>query len=407
MAITIVKHDTAEPALYGAMAAVVAMARGAEFAHLPAVFDTKLHADAVQHVAADGALVPSGLVWLERLAGQGVGPETTLNDLLLLARSRDLVVPEHRPFAADRQAFARLADWAAAAGIAVEHVEITDEAEGWRIRTPEGAAPIAALRLWKRDRFGRLKASSTTGVPGSGPSLHIGLVGTESDHRRVYPAALAALGDAADVEGIAIDVLFIPPMRLTRHDVDNALIKIDGLLMPGGSDMANVPGQILMAHGALRSRMPTIGLCLGMQTMTTAVAQAALGSNRANLTEADPLAPIKTFVPLSEDRSLPAHRLGEQTIAVAPGSRLADILGPKMTIRCNHRFRLNPELRPLLENAGLCVSAYDGSGRIADAVELAGHPFYLGMQGHPELSSRSGEPHPLIRAFLRACRSSA
>ncbi|SEF15537.1 Glutamine amidotransferase class-I [Rhizobiales bacterium GAS191] len=408
MTITFVEHDTAEPALYGAMAAVLARARGAEFAHLPAMFDTRLKADAVQHVAAIGALVPSGLVWFERLTGREVGREAALDELLLRAQSCDLVVPWHRPLAADGQALAHLVDRTAAAGITVEHFVVTDEADGWRIRSREGSVPTEARGPWRRDRFGRLKATaSDRGASRPELPLRIGLVGAESDHRWVFPAALAALGDASDTEGSSTDVLFIAPIGLSHQDVDDILAETDGLLLPGGSDMANVPGQILMAEGALRSRTPTIGLCLGMQTMTTAIIQKALGSSRANLAEADPSAPIKTFVPLFEEGSLPAHRLGEQRITVASGSRLHYILGREARIRCNHRFRLNPELRLILENAGLRISAHDGSGRIAEAIELTGHPFYLGMQGHPELSSRSGAPHPLIRAFLQACRSHA
>jgi CTP synthase (UTP-ammonia lyase) len=233
--------------------------------------------------------------------------------------------------------------------------------------------------------------------------LRIGLVGAESDHRHVYPAALVALGDAGDAEGIDIDVRFVRPLALRPQDVDAVLEDVDGLLLPGGSDMANVPGQILMAAGALRRRTPTIGLCLGMQTMTTAVAQSALGSEDANLAEADPSAPIKTFTPLSEEPSLPPHRLGEKKVVVVEGSRLGDILGAAMSVRCNHRFRLNPELGPVLRAAGLVVSAHDASGQIADAIELAGHPFYFGLQGHPELSGRSDAPHPLIRAFVQVC----
>ncbi len=77
------------------------------------------------------------------------------------------------------------------------------------------------------------------------------------------------------------------------------------------------------------------------------------------------------------------------------------MLGSTATVRCNHRFRLNPDLLPVLERAGLRVAAHDGTGRIADAVELAGHPFYLGMQGHPELASTPDTP--LAIAATRFC----
>lgn len=397
MAIILVAHDTAEPALYGAVAAAVAQERSASLTHLPAIFDTRRHADAVQHVAAIGALVPSGLVLAERLLGLDVGREAGLGDVLSLGRSGDVVVPWHASVAADRRAAEHLSEQAAASGMTVEHVTVVEENGGFRI-------PGHAPHPWRRDRFGRLTETQPSGLPLAPEArLRVGLVGAESDHRHVYPAALAALGDAGDAEGVGIDVRFVSPPGLRRQDVDAVLDEVDGLVLPGGSDMSNVPGQILMAAGALRRVTPVIGLCLGMQTMATAVAQKALGSNDANLAEADPSAPLKTFTPLCEDVWLPAHRLGEKTVRVAEGSKLREVLGAEARIRCNHRFRLNPELEPALGKAGLVISARDDTGRIADAIELAGHPFYCGMQGHPELTSRWDAPHPLIRAFVRAC----
>jgi CTP synthase (UTP-ammonia lyase) len=230
--------------------------------------------------------------------------------------------------------------------------------------------------------------------------LRIGRIGAESDHRHVYPAALAALGDAGDAEAIDIDVRLVPPLALRRQDVDAVLEDVDCLLLPGGSDMADVPGQILMAAGALRRQTPTIGLCLGMQTMTAAVAQRALGSEDANLAEADPSAPLKTFTPLSEEGSLPPHRLREKKVMVVTGSRLPDILGAEMSIRCNHRFRLNPELGPVLRGAGLVVSAHD-VWPDRGCNQARGTSVLFRIAG--TLSCRSDAPHPLIRAFVQAC----
>lgn len=405
MTITVVEHHTGEPALYAGMAALVAREKGAVLAHLPARFDTGLYADAVQHVAAEGALVPSGLLWIERLAGVQAARETTVDAILLEAQSRDLVLPWHSQVAEDAETLPLVIERAASAGIAVERLIVTDEAGSWWVRLQKGIELKEIALRCGRDRFGRLEAEGSVGAfSHPGPRLRIGLVGTERDHRRVYPAVLAALGDAGDAEGAGIDVVFVPPVDLREHHVDAVVSEINGLVLPGGSDMVNVPGQTLMAAGAMRSHTPTLGLCLGMQTMVTAVAQKVLGSRWANLAELDPSSPIKTFVPLSEEGSLPAHRLGERKIIIARDSRLYHLLGGEMSIRQNHRFRLNPELRPVLAKAGLRVSAHDGSGLIADAIELKDHPFFFGMQGHPELSSRSGKAHLLIRAFVRACR---
>jgi len=406
MTLTVVEHDASEPALYGAMAAIAAQARGAALLHLPATFDTRRHADAVQHVAAAGALVASGLVWRERLAGVSVDPDATVAQILEQARGREIVVPHHPATTAGGEDVADLVAQAVATGMAVRHIRIGHEGESLRFLDPASGAPLEAMGVWSRDRFGRLGSRAEPSTPRRDETtVRVGLVGSQSDHRDVYPAVLAALGDAADAEGVGLDVVFIDPRDLRRQDVAAAFEGIDGILLPGGADMVNVPGQILMALGSLRSRTPTVGLCLGMQTMATAVIQEALGSDRASLAEAAPSAPIKTFVPMSDDETLPVHRLGERTITVAAGSRLEALLGRSPKVRCNHRYRLNPDLVPTIEAAGMRITAHDGSGTIADAVELAGHPFYVGMQGHPELSSRSGAPHPLLRAFVQASRA--
>jgi hypothetical protein len=409
MTLILIEHDAAEPALYGAMAGVAARARGAGFAHLPAQFDPATYADGLQHVVTVGQLTATGLVWFERLSARPAPPIASPGELLGRLREQDVVVPHHPEAAADEAMFRHLVEQAERAGIAVERLCVSEAAGLLRLHDAATGAPLEALGGWRRDRFGRLEPVQSPSHPAAGerPSVRIALIGTEQDFRLAYPATLAALGDAADFEGFAVDARFIPPRDLRAQDMDGLLDDCDGVLLPGGSDMVNVPGQIRVAHAALTTATPAVGLCLGMQSMTTAVIQKTLGSAQANLAEADPSAPIKTFIPLADEGTLPEHRLGERTIHVEAGSRFGDMLGSTATVRCNHRFRLNPDLLPVLQRAGLRVTAHDGTGRIADAVELAGHPFYLGMQGHPELSSTPDTPPPLLRAFLRASRLAA
>jgi CTP synthase len=145
--------------------------------------------------------------------------------------------------------------------------------------------------------------------------------------------------------------------------------------------------------------VPTLGLCLGMQSMTTAFAQSCPGLEQANMAEAAPDAPIKSFSPMAGIQGLPAHRLGSHTLRFAD-SALEGQWREHREIRCNHRFMLDPALIEPLRAAGLEITATDLSGQIVDAVDWPQHPFYKGMQGHPELGSRSGNAHPLIEAFL-------
>uniref|UniRef100_UPI00198184D2 glutamine amidotransferase-related protein n=1 Tax=Burkholderia sp. Ac-20379 TaxID=2703900 RepID=UPI00198184D2 len=234
----------------------------------------------------------------------------------------------------------------------------------------------------------------------------IALVGREDEQRDGYPATLAALADAAEAAHVALEVRFVAAQTLNDANAAEALTGCDGIVLPGGADMARVPGQIAAASHAWRSGTPIVGLCLGMQSMATAVARHALGRRDVGLMEAEPGIRLPSFIPVTADASgePSEHRLGRQRIAVAPASRLHAILGATPEIRCNHRYRLNPALDAALALAGVEIVARDASGRIADAIEAPAHPFFIGMQGHPELDSTPGQPHPLLRAFFEAVR---
>lgn len=405
MALVLVTHDTAAPALYGALAAIVAADRGAPLAHLPAAFDTGRHPDAVQHVAASGVLVPSGLLWFERLAGRDVLAATTVEAVLGEAARRDVVVPLH-PAVMPAGLVAALREAAGTAGGAVERVTVRDEGARFALHRSEAGRSTERPDRWRRDDFGRfVRAEARTGIAGHrATARRVALIGAERDHREVYPGALAALGDAADQAGIALDVAFIDPRGLRAGEVGALLAGIDGVLLPGGSDMGNVPGQILIARAAFDAAVPTVGLCLGMQTMATALAQSVLGGTAVDLAEAAPDAPLHSFIPMAEGSASLSHRLGERATFPVPGTRYGALSGGRRAERFNHRYRLNIALEHALATAGCRISAWDETGTIADAIEADRHPFFIGLQGHPELRSRPGSPHPVLLAFVLALR---
>lgn len=396
MGLILVFHDTPRPALYGAVAAAIAAARQCGFMHVEARFDTKLHADAAQHVIAGGGLGASGLCWFERLSGKQVLPVATSQSILDTARMQDVVVPIHPAFLVDEGLPAALSSAAPALGIEVKAITVREGSDRFFDAVTQEAL------AWQ-DRFGRIGLHAHR--PREGDGLTIGLIGAESDHRDVYPAALASLADAADSLSIPINVRFIDPVDIDQFEDPTVFEGLSGILLPGGADMKNVAGQTAAAAISLDAGLPTVGLCLGMQTMATALAWRALGRGAANLAEADPNARIKTFVPMAgahdpDGTLLPIHRTGDQAIDIVSGTRLSGIIGSERQIRCNHRFRLNLALLTDLQAIGLRIAASSSSGAVVDAIELPAHSFFIGMQGHPELSSKTDMPHPLLLAFL-------
>lgn len=398
MAVTLINHARCTPALFGALAATVALAKRADLMHLPVAFEPEDGADSIQMVASAGALVPSGLLWYERVTGRDIAPVSSLEDILNAAAHRDIVVP----WSAAHQSgslLQDLLDQAGQRGIAVACLHSAAKEQGWCVLDHEGQPN--EFGLWSRDRYGRWAPYAINGsTDESRQTLTIALLGAESDQSNVYPATLAALGDAADAMGVSLDVRFVSPASLDR----SVLASVSGLLLPGGCDMINVPGQIEAASHGLSNGLPTLGLCLGMQSMTTAFAQTLPGLEHANMAEAAPDAAIKTFVPMEGIQGLEAHRLGTRSLTFN-SSALKHQYQNHLQIRCNHRFMLNPDIAPALEDAGLNIFARDVSGRIADAIDMSNHPFFKGMQGHPEISSRAGNPHPLITEFLQAAQA--
>ncbi|WP_198155496.1 glutamine amidotransferase-related protein [Candidatus Burkholderia verschuerenii] len=236
--------------------------------------------------------------------------------------------------------------------------------------------------------------------------MTIALIGHERDQRAQYPATLAALGDAADALGFDLDVRFVAAQDIDRDNAQTLLADAHGILLPGGADMVRVAGQIEAARFGWLASIPVVGLCLGMQSMATAIARLALKSDDIGLMEAQPDARVASFeaIQVGDDGVL-LHRTGLQRISVTPGSRIEAMLGARASILCNHRYKLNPALEAPFATLGVTVSARDEIGSIADAIESDKHPFFAGMQGYPELSSRDGEPHPLLTSFLEAAAS--
>lgn len=401
MTLTFVAHNTPEPALYGAMAAVLAEQRDAELAHLAVEWDRQSYADACQHVTPEGHLVTSGLLWHERLGAMSAGKVWQLDDLLSLHGGKDYIVPLAPVQLAS---FTRLAREARNYSVDYQLIEIEHTARGFQFSRMENTEnrPVA----WTRDRFGRvIPNTGSGGQPGSG-HLRIALIGTYQDQIASYPATLAALGDAIDALELEVEIICLPPC-ISPRELSGVLKDIDGVLLPGGSDMRNVAGQIRVAHHCLNHEIPTLGLCLGMQTMATAAIQQMLGSAQANLAEVDPHAQLKTFIPLNDTPQHPVHRLGDDDMKLVSGTQMAAVMGDKTRLRYNHRFQLNPLFKDELAANGLLISGTDNSGTIADAIEHTSHPFFLGVQGHPELTSTPQWPSPLIGAFLLAAKGKA
>ena len=397
MTITFIAHSTPEPALYGAMAAILAELRALPLCHFPVSHDARRFPNARQHVTAQGHSLTSGLVWLERLTGRGAGAESSLESLIYRALKEDIVVPLREPLSAE------LSAQITAHGIETESLTVVRHQDKFQLE--DSTTGKVRSNGWGRDAFGRWALGSVSQpVMRAGKTLRVALVGDFAEQRDSYPAMLAALGDAADALAMNIDVVWVTP-ALLGSQLDSTLFDVDGIILPGTtlthSDYQAAP--LATATWALENPTPLLGINQGMHQMVTALGQRVLGQECVVMQGPSTLGSLQTALPLSE-HSQP--RLGNHPVKTCAGSLLAHKMGEEFTLRYNQRRYLNPHILSALENAGLTVSGMDESGEQAQAVELMNHPYFIGVQGQPELMSRRERPNPLLMAFLQQVRQS-
>ncbi|MDO5476945.1 MAG: CTP synthase [Eubacteriales bacterium] len=182
---------------------------------------------------------------------------------------------------------------------------------------------------------------------------------------------------------------------------------IDGMIIPGGFGNRGTEGMILAAQYAREKGIPFLGICLGMQMALVEFARNVVGWKDANSAELDPATTHPVIDLMPEQKNVTdlggTMRLGACPCVLRPGT-LAHSLYGKDTIseRHRHRYEVNNEVREDIEEAGLTLSGISPDGRIVEMIEYAGHPFYIGTQGHPEFKSRPNRPHPLFAGLVGA-----
>jgi CTP synthase len=253
------------------------------------------------------------------------------------------------------------------------------------------------LESW-RALVDRIEAATTP--------VRIGLVGKYglSD---AYLSVVEALRHGGYDHGAAIDLEWIPAEDVEGLLADGRLRHLDGIVIPGGFGPRGIEGKIAAAGWAREHGVPCLGLCLGMQTMVIEFARNVCGLAGANSSEFDADAPHRVIDLMDEQREIVNYggtmRLGVYPARLRPGSTVAAAYGDTIVYeRHRHRYEFNPRYRRRMEEAGLRAVGTSPDDRLVEFVELAGHPFWVGTQAHPEFRSRPDRPHPLFRAFVGA-----
>jgi len=248
-------------------------------------------------------------------------------------------------------------------------------------------------------------------------TVTIAMVGKYVDLSDSYKSLNEALRHAGMKNHAKVKIEYIDSETLTPDNVAGVLGRFDAILVPGGFGKRGTEGKICAARYAREHKVPYLGICLGMQVATIEYARHVAGLKGANSTEFDPDTPHPVIALITEwkdaDGSIQQRdassnlggtmRLGAQSSDVAPGTIAHSIYGPVVTERHRHRYEANVNYLDQLRQAGLVISALTQREQLTEIVELpqSVHPWYVGVQFHPEFKSTPWDGHPLFNAYVR------
>lgn len=237
--------------------------------------------------------------------------------------------------------------------------------------------------------------------------VKIALVGKYVRLHDAYLSVAEALQHGGYEAGCFVDIEWVDSEELGPATVDKLLGGVDGIILPGGFGARGIEGMICAANYARIQGIPYFGICLGMQIAVMSYARHVLGYADANSREFDQTSTHTVIDLMESQQGVSAKggtmRLGAYPCKVKAGTLMARCYREDMiSERHRHRYEFNNAFRPAFEQAGMCISGTSPTGELVETVELPDHPFYLGVQFHPEFKSRPNRAHPLFKAFVEA-----
>lgn len=249
-------------------------------------------------------------------------------------------------------------------------------------------------------------------------TVKIAIVGKYVDLKDSYKSLHEALVHGGLANDLRVELKYVRSDELSEVNVEEMLGDADGILVPGGFGSRGIEGKILAITYARTKRVPFFGICLGMQLSVVEFARNVLGWKEANSTEFDPETPYPVIYLMKEwydyrkgrierrDEVCDlggTMRLGAYPCVLKPGSichKAYEV--DKVFERHRHRYEFNNAYRSALEEAGLKVVGTSPDGELVEVVKLEDHPWFVGVQFHPEFKSKPLAPHPLFADFIRA-----
>lgn len=275
----------------------------------------------------------------------------------------------------------------------------------------EGLASVVCYHLGLEDRVPQLdewrgmvdRCKSVSG------NVTIALVGKYVGLHDAYLSVAESLCHAGISNHVKVNIKWVNSEEVNPDTVGELLRGVDGVLVPGGFGDRGIPGMIEAAKYARENRIPYFGICLGMQIATIEFARSVLGIEDADSGEFRPDGHDSVIDIMPDQKDITnkggTMRLGQYPCELAKGSMCSAIYKqPLIYERHRHRFEFNNDYRERFEKAGMRLAGLSPDGKLVEIIELPSHPWYVGVQFHPEFKSRPNRPHPLFDSFISASR---
>ncbi len=242
--------------------------------------------------------------------------------------------------------------------------------------------------------------------------VHIGLIGKYVELQDSYKSILESFIHAGAENEVFVNVEYIHSEFINENTIHHKISHLDGILVAPGFGERGIEGKIDAVQYARENNLPFLGICLGMQMAVIEFARNVLQLKGANSTEMNP----KTKHPvidLMEAQKKVTHkggtmRLGAWDCELKEGSTIYDVYGVKaIKERHRHRYEYNNKYQEQLENAGMLSTGVNPETNLVEVIELKDHPWFVGVQYHPEYKSTVASPHPIFVAFVKAAHEYA
>lgn len=235
----------------------------------------------------------------------------------------------------------------------------------------------------------------------------IGLIGKYVELQDSYKSILESFIHAGAANEVKVKVRSIHSEHLSSKDVDKKLMGLDGILVAPGFGERGIEGKILAVQYAREHEVPFLGICLGMQMAVIEYARNVLGLEQANSTEMDEKTPFPVINLMEEQKTVVnkggTMRLGAWDCELKEGSLAHQVYGTaNIKERHRHRFEFNNDFLTEMQEAGMVTSGLNTETNLVEIIELPGHPWFIGVQYHPEYKSTVANPHPLFVGFVKA-----